>query len=186
MLFSEDELIEGCIRGDRHHQRRLYELFSRRMFVVCMRYAKSRLEAEDVLQEAFIKVFENIKDFRRDCPLEGWIKRIVINTALNQNRSKLYMFPAVDVEEVQDAITSNTSLSDLNFKELLEMIQQLAPRYQVIFNLYAIEGYQHNEISTMLGISEGTSKSQYARARAILRQMIEDKQQVNYERFRKE
>jgi len=186
MSFSEDELIEGCICGDRIQQRRLYELFSRRMFVVCLRYAKSRAEAEDVLQEAFIKVFEKIKGFRKDCPLEGWIKRIVINTALNQNRSKLYMFPAVDVDEVTETTEGNSSLADLNFQELLEMITQLAPRYQIIFNLYAIEGYQHNEIATMLGISEGTSKSQYARARAILRQMIADKQQFKYERFRKE
>lgn len=186
MTFSEDDLIEGCIRGDRTRQRQLYERFARKMFVVCLRYAKSRLEAEDVLQEAFIKVFEKIKDFRRDCPLEGWIKRIVINIALNQNRSKLYLFPAVDVDDLHDYADENTSLSDFNFQELLAMIQELSPRYQVIFNLYAIEGYQHNEIAAMLGISEGTSKSQYARARAALRQMIEDKQRIKYERFTKE
>ncbi len=186
MTFSDDDLIEGCIHGDRTRQRQLYERFSRKMFVVCLRYTKGRLEAEDVLQEAFIKIFEKIKNFRRDCPLEGWIKRIVINTALNQNRSKLYLFPAVDIEDTNEYIDENTSLASFNFQELLAIVQQLSPRYQVIFNLYAIEGYQHNEIASMLGISEGTSKSQYARARAILKQMIEETQQIPYERFRKE
>jgi len=184
MLISDDELIEGCMRGDRVQQRRLYEHFSRKMFVVCLRYAKSRHEAEDALQDAFIRVFEKIKDFRRECPLEGWIKRIVINAALNQNRSKLYLFPASDVENTDRCVTEDVSLSDFNFRELLAMIQQLPPRYQVIFNLYAIEGYQHNEIAEMLKISEGTAKSQYSRARAMLRQLIEDNQQINYGRTR--
>lgn len=184
MLISDDELIEGCIRGDRVQQRRLYEHFSRKMFVVCLRYAKSRLEAEDALQDAFIRVFDKIKDFRRECSLEGWIKRIVINAALNQNRSKLYLFPASDVESMDRCVTEDVSLSEFNFRELLAMIQQLPPRYQVIFNLHAIEGYQHNEIAEMLNVSEGTTKSQYARARAMLRQLIEDNQQINYGRTR--
>ncbi len=184
MPISDDELIEGCLRGDRVQQRRLYEHFSRKMFVVCLRYAKGRLEAEDVLQEAFIRVFDNIKGFRRECPLEGWIKRIVINTALNQNRNKLYLFPALDVEHIDRHRNEEVTLSDFNFRELLAMIQQLPSRYQVIFNLYAIEGYQHNEIAEMLNITENTSKSQYARARALLRQLIEDNQQIDHENTR--
>lgn len=184
MLISEDELIEGCIRGDRVQQRRLYEHFSQKMFVVCLRYAKGRLEAEDALQEAFVRIFESIKGFRRECPLESWIKRIVINASLNQNRSKLYLFPSLDVEDIDRHKNDDVTLSDFNFRELLAMIQQLPPRYQVIFNLYAIEGYQHNEIAQMLNVSENTSKSQYGRARAMLRQLIEDNQQINHENTR--
>ncbi|MCU0354712.1 MAG: RNA polymerase sigma factor [Cytophagales bacterium] len=193
MSFQENELIDGCVRCDRAWQRRLYERFSRRLFVVCLRYTKSRAEAEDVLQEAFIKIFEKIKEFRREAPLEAWLKRITVNTALNHNRTNLRMFPAVDTDEVADSVEDNVSLAEMGFQDLLGMVQQLPPRYQVVFNLYAIEGYKHHEIADMLGINEGTSKSQFARARAALREMIEEKQHFNsskngnnYERFGKE
>ncbi|GAB4131420.1 MAG: RNA polymerase sigma factor [Raineya sp.] len=144
------------------------------MLVVALRYTSGRLEAEDVLQESFIKVFKNIHSFRQDCSLETWIKRIVINTALKQNRSKLYLFPALDVQDLSEDYQESTEfLSQLHYEDLLAMVQKLAPRYRVIFNLYAIEGYQHNEIAEMLGISEGTSKSQYSRAKQVLKEMIE-------------
>jgi RNA polymerase sigma-70 factor (ECF subfamily) len=181
---DEEALIEGCIRGERVMQRALYERFSRKMLVVCMRYSKSRQEAEDILQEAFIKVFDHIKTFRRECPLEGWIRRIVVNTALNHNRSKLYMYPALDLEDIEHTVDENLTLADFHFEELMTMVQQLAPRYQIVFNLFAIEGYSHKEIAGMLDITEGTSKSQYARARMILQQTIAEKQRVNYERFK--
>lgn len=179
----EEDLINGCIKGDRTRQKMLYERFCKRMLAICLRYSKGQQEAEDILQESFIKVFDHIKTFRRECPLEQWIKRIVINTALKHNRSKLYIYPAIDIEELENTADEGLTLSEFNFKELLEMIQQLAPRYQVVFNLYAIEGYQHKEIAHMLGITEGTSKSQYARARAILQQMIVERKKINYERY---
>ena len=183
-MLDEEALINGCIRGERGVQRALYERFSRKMLVVCMRYSKGRQEAEDILQDAFIKVFDHIKHFRRECPLEGWIRRIVVNTALNHNRSKLYLYPALDLEDVETTVDENLTLADIHFEELLAMVQQLAPRYQIVFNLFAIEGYSHKEIAAMLEISEGTSKSQYARARMILQQKIAEKQRVNYERFK--
>ncbi len=183
-MLDEEALIDGCIRGDRATQRTLYERFCRKMLVVCLRYSKGQQEAEDILQEAFIKVFDHIRHFRRECPLEGWIRRIVVNTALNHNRSKLYLYPALDLEEVEQAVDENTTLAGLHFEELLAMVQQLAPRYQVVFNLYAIEGYSHREIAELLDISEGTSKSQFARSRVILQQMIAEKQKVNYEKFK--
>jgi RNA polymerase sigma-70 factor (ECF subfamily) len=106
--------------------------------------------------------------------LEAWIKRIVINTALKQNRSKLYLFPALDVSDIPEAYQESADcISHLHYEDLLAMVQELAPRYRVVFNLYAIEGYNHQEIAEMLGISEGTSKSQYSRAKQILREMIE-------------
>lgn len=180
-MLDEEALIDGCIRGERVMQRTLYERFCRKMLVVCLRYSKSKQEAEDILQESFIKIFDHIKHFRRECPLEGWIRRIVVNTALNYNRSKLYLYPALDLEDVEHTVEENLTLADFHFEELLAMIRQLAPRYQMVFNLFAIEGYTHKEIAEMLNISEGTSKSQYSRARMILQQMIAEKQRVNYE-----
>jgi RNA polymerase sigma factor (sigma-70 family) len=173
-MLTEEELIDGCCKNNRSSQKQLYERFSGKMLVVGMRYTKSRFEAEDILQEAFIKVFANIRNFRRECPLEQWIKRIVINTALKQNRSKLYLYPAVDVETLDEVLPdAEFTLSNFRFQELLSMIQELPPRCQIIFNLHAIEGYQHHEIADMLGIQEGTSKSQYARARGLLQGMLQ-------------
>ncbi len=189
-MLTEEELIDGCCKNKRSSQKQLYERFSGKMLVVGMRYTKSRFEAEDILQEAFMKVFENIRKFRRECPLEQWIKRIVINTALNQNRSKLYLYPAVDVDTLDEVLPdAEFTLSNFRFQELLTMIQELPPRCQIIFNLHAIEGYQHHEIAEMLGIQEGTSKSQYARARGLLQGMLQQRtaqppQDVDYERSR--
>jgi RNA polymerase sigma factor (sigma-70 family) len=181
-MLDEKELIKGCAKNDRTLQKKLYELYCKRMLAVALRYSKNRLEAEDILQESFIKVFNNIKNFRKECPLEQWIKRIVINTALKQNRSKLYLYPAIDIQGMEESIADEEfTLSSFSLQELLGMIQSLAPRYQIVFNLYAIEGYQHNEIAEMLGIQEGTSKSQYARARAQLQNMIRQSKETGYE-----
>lgn len=167
-MLGEEELIEGCRKSDRAIQRSLYERYCRKMLVVCMRYSKSTLEAEDILQEGFVKVFKGIMDFRGESKLETWITRIMVNTALNSQRKKLYLLPMVDVTEI-DLPESELSLSGLNYSQLLEMIQALPQGCQVVFNLFAIEGYGHKEIADMLGISEGTSKSQYARARSLIK-----------------
>lgn len=166
-LLSEQELIQGCRSGDRSSQRALYERYSRKMLVVCLRYSKTTAEAEDILQEGFVKVFHALKDFRQESKLETWITRIMVNTALNSQRKKLYLYPMVDVQEI-DLPEDEVSISGIHFSQLLEMIQSLPQGCQVVFNLFAIEGYNHKEIGEMLGISEGTSKSQYARARSLL------------------
>lgn len=184
-MDSDKILIEKCARGDRKAQRALYELYAGKMLVVALRYTKSQLEAEDVLQEAFIKVFEKIKTFRAEAEVRFWIKKIVVNTALNSQRSKLYMFPMVDVTEMQDSFETDISLSTYHFTELLKFIQELPTGCQAIFNLYAIEGYNHQEIADMLNISVGTSKSQYSRARSILKERIEKEQLLSYERANK-
>jgi RNA polymerase sigma-70 factor (ECF subfamily) len=171
LMLSENELIEGCRKGDRAVQKALYERYCRKMMVVCLRYSKSTLEAEDILQEAFVKVFQAIKDFRQEAKLETWITRIMVNTALNAQRKKLYLYPMVDVEEI-NLPTDEVSLSGVNFSQLLEMIQGLPQGCQIVFNLFAIEGFSHKEIAEMLGISEGTSKSQYARARSLLQSKL--------------
>jgi RNA polymerase sigma factor (sigma-70 family) len=170
-MFSEQELIDGCRKGSRGHQKALYERYCRKMTSICMRYSKTTAEAEDILQEAFVKVFQGIKDFRHESKLETWMTRIMVNTALNQQRKKLYLFPMVDVQDI-DLPQQEVSLSSLHFTQLLEMIQSLPQGCQVVFNLFAIEGYNHKEIAQLLGISEGTSKSQYSRAKSLLQQKL--------------
>ncbi|NJO00430.1 MAG: sigma-70 family RNA polymerase sigma factor [Bacteroidia bacterium] len=185
-MLNEEKLIDGCSKGKRKYQKMLYEQYSSKMFVVSLRYTKSRLDAEDTLQDAFVKVFSNIQNFRRECPLEHWIKKIVINTALKHKRSKLYDYPTKDVEEMENLLPDREfTLSNYHFNELLKFVQQLPDRCQVIFNLYAIEGYQHKEIAEMLKINEGTSKSQYSRAKMLLQKMILQNEEVRYEQFRK-
>jgi len=170
-MLTEIELIEGCRKGKRAFQKALYDRFSKKMMVVCLRYSKSTPEAEDILQEGFVKVFQGLEGFRQDAKLETWMTRIMVNTALNHYRKKLYLYPMVDVEDI-DIPQNEVSLSGLNTMQLLEMIQELPEGCQVVFNLFAIEGYSHKEIAEMLGISEGTSKSQYARARSLLQNRL--------------
>lgn len=170
-MLNENELIEGCRKGNRASQKALYDRFCKKMMVVCLRYSKSSPEAEDILQEGFVKVFQGLEGFRQDAKLETWMTRIMVNTALNHHRKKLYLYPMVDVEEI-DLPQSEVSLSGIHFTQLLEMIQALPQGCQVVFNLFAIEGYSHKEIGELIGISEGTSKSQYARARSLLQDRL--------------
>ncbi|WP_028663642.1 RNA polymerase sigma factor [Runella zeae] len=172
-MKDERTLVEGCRNKDRISQRTLYERFAGRMFAVCQRYTRSRFEAEDVLQEAFVKVFGQIHTFRYDCPLEAWIKRVVINTAISYLRKEKPYLDQADVDNhMEVASETETALSGIQYQQLLAMVRELPPGCQSVFNLYAIEGYQHNEIAEMLGISEGTSKSQYARAKQLLQAKI--------------
>lgn len=182
MAFSDEDLIEGCCKELRASQQKLYEKYSGQMYAVALRYSKMQQEAEDILQESFLKVFQNIKNFRKDSSLVYWIKRIVVNTSLNHQRSKLYLYPMVDVTDLKNNFTEEITLSNFNHKELLELIRKLPSGCQVIFNLYAIEGYKHHEIAKKLNISEGTSKSQYARAKSLLRDWIHQQNDINYER----
>jgi RNA polymerase sigma factor (sigma-70 family) len=168
-MLSEQELIKGCVKGDRAAQKAMYERYCRKMMVVCQRYAKSSQEAEDALQEGFLKVFASIKSFRGDARLDTWITRIMINTALNAQRQKLYLLPMVDITEVNLPEDEEISLAAFNLSELVAMIQSLPDGCRLVFNLFAIEGYNHKEIAGMLGINEGTSKSQYSRAKSLLK-----------------
>jgi len=168
-MHSEQELVKSCVKGDRAAQKALYERYCRKMMVVCQRYAKSSPEAEDALQEGFLKVFSSLKSFRGDSALGTWITRIMINTALNSQRQKLYLLPMVDITEVVLPENEEISLASFNLSELIVMIQSLPDGCRLVFNLFAIEGYNHKEIAGMLGISEGTSKSQYSRAKSLLK-----------------
>lgn len=177
MAIDEQLVIKGCIKGERDAQRTLYEKYAPGMFAVCRRYAKGQQEAEDILQDAFIKVFDQIGKFRGESTIGYWIKRIVINTALNSERSKLYLYPMVDVTEMHNTPDESIRLSDYTMDELMKMIDKLPSSCKAIFNLYAIEGYKHQEIADMLGISEGTSKSQFARARQLLKEQMKPRWQ---------
>jgi RNA polymerase sigma-70 factor (ECF subfamily) len=172
-MHSEAELINQCIKGVRTAQQALYDRHCARLMAVCLRYAKSGPEAEDILQEGFLKIFNSVKSFRFEASLTTWMTRIIVNTALNHQRSKLYMLPMVDVTEAGLQEDEKISLADFHFSELVSMIQSLPDGCRVVFNLFAIEGYGHKEIGEMLSISEGTSKSQYNRAKNLLRAKLE-------------
>lgn len=174
MEIDEKKLIKDCVRGKRQAQEQLYQLYSSRMFAICLRYTKAQQEAEDVLQDSFIKVFKQIKNYKGDAPLVFWIKRIVINTALNSQRSKLYLYPMVDVDDLRESPGAQQDVSDYSMEELLTMVKSLPGSSQIIFNLHAIEGYKHHEIAEMLEISVGTSKSQYSRAKYLLREKMKE------------
>jgi RNA polymerase sigma-70 factor (ECF subfamily) len=170
--MSEQELIEGCIRNHPATQEKLFKTFSGKMLAICCRYAPTRAEAEDILQDGFIKVFGKIHMFKSQGSLEGWIKRIMVNTALDALRKNKRLFIS-DLEEQKDIQdVSFKPGNQLEAKDLMIMIQSLPTGFRTVFNLYAVEGYSHKEIGDLLGISENTSKSQYSRARAHLQKLL--------------
>lgn len=181
----ETQLINDCINGKRQAQRTLYEQFAPKMYAIAMRYAKTTLEADDILQESFINVFKHIESFGRDCPIEFWIRKIVVNQALKAGRNKYDKAFKEEVSDINYNSEENIILDQFDLEELLQIIRRLPDGFQQIFNLYAIEGYKHKEIAELLGISEGTSKSQYARARAQLQEMLL-KEDESYEQLRKQ
>ncbi len=181
-MQTEKNLIEDCKNEDRAAQKALYDHYCRKMMVVCQRYARSTQEAEDILQEGFIKVFSNIKSFRGESRLDTWMTRIMINTSLNAQRQKLYLIPMIDVEGIDLREDEHVSLSGIHLNELIAIVQSLPDGCRLVFNLFAIEGYSHKEIGDMLGINEGTSKSQYNRAKSLLKVKL-SQQENGYERF---
>ncbi|MBN8782686.1 MAG: RNA polymerase sigma factor [Terrimonas ferruginea] len=170
--ISEDDLIRGCMEGDRRMQEEMYRRLSPRMYAVCLRYASNAEEAEDILQEGFIKVFKKLDSYRGDGSFEGWVRRIFVNTAIEHFRRKKYLQPVTEKEENTIEGKYVSVLDQLGEKDILELIKQLSPGYRTVFNMYVVEGYSHKEIGEMLGISEGTSKSQLSRAKVILQDMV--------------
>ena len=172
-MEQPDELIQGCITGDRQSQSRLYTLFAAKMFIVCLRYSKNREEAEEILQEGFMKVFQFIHQFKFTGSFEGWIRKIMVNCALQKYRGKTHLHAVVRMD---DASLENIGTEDISMrldsKELLKLVQLLPPAYRMVFNLYVFEGMKHREIADLLGVSEGTSKSNLSDARAILQKAV--------------
>ena len=172
--MTDEELVRNCSKGNGHAQKALYDQFAGRMFGVCLRYTSNREEAEDILQEGFVKVFQAIAMFKGFGPLENWIKKIIVNTALDHYRQQKSRIQ--ETELFENCGEPVEPLQELHAQELLKIIHQLPSGYRTVFNLYAIEGYNHREIGKMLNISEGTSKSQYARARTNLVRMLNHKE----------
>lgn len=170
-------MVKDCLKGKPAAQKQLYDLFAGSMLSVCYRYTKSMADAEDVLQESFVKVFFNLHQYQSKGELGAWIRRIMVTTAINYlKRNARYQSELVFMEEHLHAVNNEAYPQILmEAKELADLIRQLPPGYQTIFNLYAVEGFNHVEIGKMLGIQESTSRSQYARARALLIQWIEQK-----------
>lgn len=167
--MDNHRLVKDCIKGRPEAQRELYELFSESMLAVCYRYTKSVMDAEDVLQEGFIKVFRNIEQFKFQGELGGWIRRIMVNTALNYlKKNRNYQSDLAFLDNSLHPVSDDNPEVMMSAKDLAELIRQLPTGYQTIFNMYAVEGFSHVEIGAMLGINEGTSRSQYARARGLL------------------
>ena len=172
--ITESDLINGCLKDDRRMQEELYRRFSPRMYAVCLRYAGNAEEAEDILQEGFIKVFKKLVSFRGEGSFEGWTRRIFVNTAIEHFRRKRYLQPVTEKEENTIEGKYLSALDGLAEKDILALVQQLSPGYRTVFNMYVVEGYSHKEIADMLNISEGTSKSQLSRAKVILQDMVKE------------
>jgi RNA polymerase sigma-70 factor (ECF subfamily) len=169
---TEKELVKGCLKENQHCQQEVFRLYAGKMLSLCMRYARHRMEAEDILQDAFVKVFDNISKFQGKGSFEGWIRRIVINTALKNYRKKSNRNEQIGLEHHIDIPKDPTVYAQLNEEELLRLVAKLPDGYRLVFNLYAIEGFSHKEIAKMLNIQESTSRSQLVKARKMLQQQI--------------
>lgn len=168
------EIIKGCASGNVRAQEKLYRMFAPKMFGVCLRYSRDRAEAEDNLQEGFIKIFTGIDSFRHEGSFEGWMRRIMVNVALSKYRKNNILYPVEDIGDHEVPQFSDNIFEKFEAEELLELIRQLPERYRMVFNLYVLEGMNHQEISEMMNISVGTSKSNLSRARDILKRKVRD------------
>ncbi|HNS16277.1 MAG TPA: sigma-70 family RNA polymerase sigma factor [Bacteroidales bacterium] len=167
-----EEIINGCKAGNVKDQERLFNLYSETMFGVCLYYSRDTSEAEDLLHDGFLKIFQHIHTFRYQGSFEGWMRRIMVNTSLERFRKERHLYSLSDVENTLEDVMEENIIGQISTKDLVKLIQDLSPRYRMVFNLYAVEGYSHKEISRMMGITEGTSKSNLARARAILQRNV--------------
>lgn len=178
--YTIDELIARCKAGERKAQELLYNQFASKMLGVCMRYATDRMEAEDMLQNGFIKIFKKLDDYRGDGAFEGWVRRIMVHSAIEYYR-KHHKMMMMDVTDIGNEPSVNpAAMANMGVKDLMNIIQQLSPGYRMVFNLYAIEGYSHKEIAGIVGITEGASKSQLSRARTILKDMVTKMEDKRY------
>ena len=179
--FTEQLLIKGCVAGDRGSQAKLYHAYARKMMGICMWYAPNREEAEEILQDGFIRVFNYINKYNWSGSFEGWVRKIMVNCALSKYRNKTYLTPVLEFNaDIHGENERHSVIELLEAKELVSMVQRLTPGYRIVFNLYALEGMKHREIAQLLGISEGTSKSNLADARAILQKTLRNQNTAVY------
>jgi len=171
--LSLDRLIKNCIKQDAQAQSQLYKQFASKLFSLCLKYSKNYAEAEDNLHDAFITVFSKIEQYNSKGSFEGWLKRIAINTSLQRYREDVGVYDIVNEGNIED-VSVDIDDENVSIDFLLQIIQELPDRYRLVFNLYVLDGYSHVEISELISISTGTSKSNLARARLILKDKIED------------
>jgi len=169
--MSLEKLIDKCKRKDKKAQSEIYQLYTGKLFALCLKYSRNYQEAQDNLQNGFITIFDKIEQYNFKGSFEGWLKRIIINTALQTYREKNVL--NLVTEEIPDEVTVEIDEEQISLEFLLKLIQELPNRYRLVFNLYVLDGYPHKEVAGMLNISEGTSKSNLSRARLILRDKIE-------------
>ncbi|WP_296382387.1 RNA polymerase sigma factor [Winogradskyella sp.] len=171
--MSLDRLIKNCIKQDAQAQSQLYKQYASKLFSLCLKYSKNYVEAEDNLHDAFITVFSKIGQYKNKGSFEGWLKRIAINTSLQRYREDVGVYDIINEGNIKD-VSVDINDEDVTIDFLLKIIQELPDRYRLVFNLYVLDGYSHVEISELISISTGTSKSNLARARSILKEKIED------------
>ena len=172
--MDEQELIQGCIAARPKAQKALFDIYAPKLYVVCLRYLKDQMRAQDVLQDTFVKIFAHIGNYKSEGAFEGWLKRIV-NTCLDQLRKDKKLLTDVSLDDVSHKLAhQDYSAEKLMADDLLKLVQALPDGYRTVFNLFAIEGFSHQEIAQQLSISESTSKTQYLRARAYLKERIEN------------
>lgn len=173
MFYSEEQIIEGCIRNKRKAQKTLYSNYYRRMLGICLRYCSSKDEAEDVMLDGFMNIFSKIKSYNKRGSFEGWMKRVMVNTAIDNFRKNKKHYYHSDIDDFENELVIKANLLEsFSAKEILNTVQQLSEGYRIVFNLFAIEGYSHQEIADMLGISINTSKTQLFKARKLLQKKL--------------
>lgn len=172
--MTDELLVNGCLRDDARYQQALYDKYKGEMFMVCLRYAKNKAEAEDFLQDGFMQVFRDLRQFdAAKGSLQGWVRKVVVNKVLQHLRKKKLQFAGADVSDFSNHLPNNEDvLSMLSAKEIVQLIQQLPDGYRVVFNLFMVEGFSHQEIAEQLGVSESTSKSQLYKARQALQRSV--------------
>lgn len=173
-------LIEGCKRRDRESQRLLYQHHYAYAMSICLRYTRTREEAREILNDGFMKVFTKIDQYNPETSFHGWLRKIMINTSIDHYRKEVKHYYQASLDNDYPVATPTTVADDLGHSELMALVQQLTPGYRAVFNLYAIDGYTHKEISEILGISEGTSKSNLLKAREVLKNKLEKIQKTAY------
>lgn len=177
--MTELEIIKGCIQNDRQCQRALFDRYSGLMLSVCRRYTRHEMEAEDILQDALIKVFKNIGKFKFEGSFEGWVRRIVVNTALKNYKKSSVQKEQIGLESYQEGSMEPKAIANLGEEELMNLIAQMPDGYKIVFNLYVVEGYSHREIAERLEIKESTSRSQLVKARRLLQEMLIERNRIS-------
>ncbi len=172
-MLNDEEILRGCRAGDAEAQKELYDKYSPKLWPICLRYAKNVMSAEDIMQEGFIRIYRYINDYKGEGSFEGWLRRVMVNTAINYYKKNLQQKMEKDIDEVFDiSIREADAISQMTTEEILAVVQTLPDGYRTIFNLFVIEGFSHKVIAETLGITENTSKSQLSRARVLLQHKI--------------